>query len=280
MNAPEPPQLPRLTAAHTGWMREVQVMDADGQSQTIRIPVEQPLTLFVDKHELVTLMTLGQMPELLVLGYLLNQRIVGAAADVESITVDWGVQAAAVHTRGGVESWRARTERRVVTTGCGLGTAFGDLHQAAEGLQLRLAPESMLTQARLERVLEGMRLPDSVHRQAGSVHGTALWGPDGRRLFFVEDVGRHNAVDSLSGWMALHRVPGGDKILYTTGRLSSEMVLKAAQLGVPVLVSRNGVTAMGHELAERMGLTLIGRAGSRRFICYSGAQRLPWLAGR
>lgn len=252
--------------------REIQTVDATGEPRAIHIPVERPLTVFVDKRELVTLMTLGQCPELLVLGYLLNQRLVRADSEIESITVDWDVDAAAVRTRRGITDIEARTARRIVTTGCGQGTVFGDLLAELPSLGLPDARTARVDAETLNVVLESMRQRPSVHRLAGSVHGTALWRGT-ELLSFVEDVGRHNAVDTVTGWMAMHDVPGGDKLLYTTGRLTSEIVMKAARIGVPILVSRNGITAMGHDLAARLGMTLFGRASRGRFICYTGAER-------
>jgi FdhD protein len=276
------PGAPRLTAARCELLREVRVVDEHGAQRTLLIPGERPLTVFVDKRELVTLMTLGVLPELLVLGYLCNQRLVDAVTEIESVTVDWEVGAAAVRTHRGIADLEAKTATRVVTTGCGQGTVFGDLMAQTAALVLPDARTARISQALLLRVLETMRLRDSIHRRAGSVHGCALFdgagadgacGEGGRLLMAVEDVGRHNAVDTITGWMALHGVGGADKVLYTTGRLTSEMVLKAARIGVPIVVSRNGVTAMGHEMAQRVGMTLFGRAANRRFLCYCGFER-------
>ena len=264
--------LPRLTAARCAAMREITIVDETGARRALCIPCERPLTVFVDKRELVTLMTLGSHPELLVLGYLLNQRLVDELAQVESISVDWDVAAAAVRTRHGLPDLEARTAHRVVTTGCGQGTVYGDLMQRIETLRLPAASAARIGQNTLQRLLQTMREQDSVHRQAGSVHGCALFRGEQLQLF-VEDVGRHNAIDTISGWMALRRIAGADKLLYTTGRLTSEMVMKAAQIGVPILVSRNGVTAMGHDMARRLGMTLFGRAANRRFLCYTGIER-------
>lgn len=263
---------PRLTAARCELLREVRVVDEHGARRTISIPAERPLTVFVDKRELVTLMTLGAIPELLVLGYLCNQRLVAAVTEVESVTVDWEVGAAAVRTRGGIADLEAKTATRVVTTGCGQGTVFGDLMAQTATLELPDARRARISQAGLYALLETMRQRDSIHRRAGSVHGCALF-QGVRLLMAVEDVGRHNAVDTITGWMALHGVDGADKVLYTTGRLTSEMVLKAARIGVPIVISRNGVTAMGHEMALRLGMTLFGRAANRRFLCYCGVER-------
>jgi FdhD protein len=230
------------------------------------------LTVFVDKRELVTLMTLGAMPELLVLGYLRNQRLIDRLDQVESITVDWDVSAAAVRTRNGLPDLAERTARRVVTTGCGQGTVYGDMMDQLDALQLPDAASARIRQGTLHAMLETMRQQDSIHRKAGSVHGCALFRGS-EMLMFVEDVGRHNAIDTISGWMALNDVDGADKAIYTTGRLTSEMVMKTAQIGVPIVVSRNGVTAMGHEMAARLGMALFGRAANRHFLCYSGVER-------
>ena len=264
--------LPHMTQAGAALTREIEILDEYGQRRAIAIPIERPLTVFVDKRELVTLMTLGSAPELLVLGYLLNQRLIATPADVESITVDWEVSAAAVKTRVGIEHIEARTAKRVVTTGCGQGTVFGDVMAGLEAIVLPDAAAARIRQSTLHSVLEAMRQQDSVHRRAGSVHGCALF-KGSELLMFVEDVGRHNAIDAIAGWMALQGVKGGDKLFYTTGRLTSEMVMKAAHMGVPMIVSRNGVTQMGHDLATRLGMTLFGRASNRHFLCYSGFDR-------
>ncbi|WP_284615199.1 formate dehydrogenase accessory sulfurtransferase FdhD [Aquabacterium humicola] len=264
--------LPRLTQAAAESMREITIVDEYGTQRTIHIPAERPLTLFVDKRELVTLMTLGASPELLVLGYLLNQRLIGAAAEVESVTVDWDVAAAAVKTHAGIADVEARTARRVVTTGCGQGTVFGDLMAQLGAVHLPDAQSARIRQRTLVGVLESMRQQDSIHRRAGSVHGCALFAGT-QLLHFVEDVGRHNAIDTIAGWMAMRGIRGADKLFYTTGRLTSEMVMKAAHMGVPIIVSRNGVTAMGHALATQLGMTLFGRAANRHFLCYTGFER-------
>ncbi|NRF70848.1 formate dehydrogenase accessory sulfurtransferase FdhD [Aquincola sp. S2] len=264
--------LPRLTQASTALTRAIQIVDEFGEHRAIAIPAERPLTVFVDKRELVTLMTLGASPELLVLGYLLNQRLIETVQQVESVTVDWEVAAAAVRTRAGIADIAARTARRVVTTGCGQGTVFGDLLAQLGTLQLPDAGVARIRQSTLTALLDVMRQQDSIHRKAGSVHGCALFCGT-RLLMFVEDVGRHNAIDTIAGWMAMHGIGGADKLFYTTGRLTSEMVMKAAQMGVPIIVSRNGVTAMGHELATQLGMTLFGRAANRHFLCYTGFER-------
>ncbi len=264
----------RLTNASAPLTREVDVRDEFDATRTISIPAERPLTVFVDRRELVTLMTLGAAPELLVLGYLRNQRLVDSVADIESITVDWDVDAAAVKTRAGIERFDEKTARRVVTTGCGQGTVFGDMMGELGSICLPAAddPAGRLSQSALYGLLDAMRRQESTYKSAGSVHGCALFRQS-ELLTFVEDVGRHNAIDTIAGWMWLNGVDGADKIFYTTGRLTSEMVIKSAQMGVPVIVSRSGITQMGHELAVRLGLALFGRATNRHFICYSGFDR-------
>ncbi len=270
-------RLPHLTQAQAPLTREVEVRDEFGQQRTIQIPAERPLTLFVDKREVVTLMTLGAAPELLALGYLRNQRLVESLDDVESITVDWEVEAAAVKTRhGATQSIEARTSRRIVTTGCGQGTMFGHLMDDLDAAKLPSAAAARIHQSTLHQLNDAMRKTDSVHRRAGSVHGCALFRGS-EMLTFVEDVGRHNAIDTIAGWMWLQGDgplgQGADKVFYTTGRLTSEMVMKSAQLGVPIVISRNGVTQMGYELAVKLGMTLFGRASQRHFICYCGFER-------
>ena len=266
--------LPRLTTATAPLTHSVDVLDEFGATRHIAIPAERALTVFVDNRELVTLMTLGAAPELLVLGYLRNQRLVAQVTDIDSITVDWDVQAAAVKTRAGIEHFDQKTAKRVVTTGCGQGTVFGDLMDDLESIHLPAVdePTARISQSALYGLLNAMRVQESTYKSAGSVHGCALFRQD-ELLTFVEDVGRHNAIDTIAGWMWLHGLSGGDKTFYTTGRLTSEMVIKSAQMGVPIIVSRSGITQMGHELAVQLKLALFGRATNRHFICYSGFER-------
>jgi FdhD protein len=272
--------LPFLTHASAPLTREVEVVDEHGERSTTSIPAERPLTVYVDRRELVTLMTLGAHPEWLVLGYLRNQRLVRSLEEVESITVDWEVGAAAVKTRHGIAKLEERTARRVVTTGCGQGSVFGGLMDEIEAIHL---PEATITQAQLYGLVNAIRLQESTYKSAGSVHGCALFQGE-TMLLFVEDVGRHNAIDTIAGWMWLQdaEMPTQDKVFYTTGRLTSEMIIKSAQMGVPIVVSRSGITQMGHQIAQQLGLCAIGRATNKRFLCYAGAHRLvlqPELAG-
>ena len=264
-------QLPALTQARAGLTSEVVAVNEFGESVAVSIPAERALTLYIDKRELVTLMTLGAQPELLALGYLRNQRLIASAAEVESITVDWDVGAAAVKTRSGIADIEAKTAKRVVTTGCGQGSVFGDMMGDIDNIRL---PEASLTQTQLYGIVNAIRLKESTYKSAGSVHACALFQGE-ELLMFVEDVGRHNAIDTIAGWMAMQAdMQSADKIFYTTGRLTSEMVIKSAQMGVPIVVSRSGITQMGQAVAARLGLCAIGRATNKRFLAYSGAHRL------
>jgi FdhD protein len=259
----------------------IAVVNEFGDSQSLEIPSERALTVYVDKRELVTLMTLGAQPEWLVLGYLLNQRLIQNVRDIESITVDWEVGAAAVKTYAGIANLKEKTERRVVTTGCGQGSVFGDLMADVDTIVL---PISHITQAQIYGIVNSIRLHESVYKAAGSVHGCALFEGESM-LMFVEDVGRHNAIDAIAGWMSLQGEAGlkaSDKVFYTTGRLTSEMVIKAAQMGVPIVISRSGITQMGQAVAQQLGVCTIGRATNKRFLCFSAPHRLvlqPELAG-
>src|SRR5688500_6255735 len=191
---------PRLTQASVPLLREIQILDEYGQRRSIPIPAERPLTVFVDKRELVTLMTLGASPELLVLGYLRNQRLIDDVTEIESITVDWDVGAAAVKTHRGLVELESKTEHRVVTTGCGQGTVYGNMVDQIDAVRLPSAATARIRQSTLNRMLEAMRQRNSIHRKAGSVHGCALFA-GAQLLMFVEDVGRHNAIDTIAGWM-------------------------------------------------------------------------------
>jgi len=264
--------LPQLTQARAPLTREIEVINEHGQRETVFIPAERDLTVYVDKRELVTLMTLGAHPEWLVLGYLLNQRLIASVDDIESVTVDWEVNAASVKTRHGIDHIEERTSKRVVTTGCGQGSVFGNLMDEIDSI--RLPAEAGLKQSQLYAIVNAIRLKESTYKSAGSVHACALFCGEELQLF-VEDVGRHNAVDTIAGWMPLQpALPAGEKIFYTTGRLTSEMVIKSAQMGVAVVVSRSGITQMGLDVAQRVGLCAIGRATNKHFLCYANPQRL------
>lgn len=263
---------PHLTQARAPLTREVSVLNEYGQGSRVSIPAERDLTVYVDKRELVTLMTLGAHPEWLVLGYLLNQRLIASVDEIESVTVDWDVGAASVRTRHGIDRIEERTARRVVTTGCGQGSVFGNLMDEIDSI--RLPANATLRQSQLYGIVNAIRLKESTYKSAGSVHACALFRGETLQLF-VEDVGRHNAVDTIAGWMSLQDgVFEGERVFYTTGRLTSEMVIKSAQMGVAVVVSRSGITQMGLDVAQRVGLCAIGRATNKRFLCYAHPQRL------
>jgi len=268
--------LPHLSQVQAPLTRLIDVVNEHGVLEQVSIPAERALTVYVDKRELVTLMTLGAHPELLVLGFLRNQRLVSEVSEVESITVDWeagdeGAGVAAVKTRHGIADIQARTEKRVVTTGCGQGSVFGDLMGEIDAIKL---PQARISQARLYGVLNAIRLQESTYKSAGSVHGCALFNGEQMQIF-VEDVGRHNAIDTIAGWMWMQGVRAdADAIFYTTGRLTSEMVMKSAQMGVAVVVSRSGITQMGYDLATRLQLCAIGRAMNKHFLCYTAQARL------
>jgi len=262
---------PLLSHATRKLTHDVDVMDERGRSSTIAIPAEQPLTIYVDKRELVTLMTLGDAPEALTLGYLRNQRLIRNIEDIVSVQVDWDVDAAVVVTRKGIERLEERTATQTVTSGSGEGTVFGDLMEEVDSIVL--TPEARLKQSTLHKIIEAVRAHRSIYKQAGSLHGCALFSADGELIYFAEDVGRHNAVDAIAGKMWFDNVRGDDKIFYTTGRLTSEMVMKGAQMGIPFLLSRSGATQMGHMVAERLDMSLFARCSGPHFLLLSGAHR-------
>ena len=271
---------PALTRSRASLTRTVQVRNEFGEKSETQIPAERALTIYLDKKELVTLMTLGAEPELLVLGFLRNQRLIDSVDQIESITVDWTIGegetgepgVAAVKTRPGAHIIAQRSAERVVTTGCGQGSVFGDLMAHIDDIVL---PEARITQGQLYALVNAIRVQETTYKSSGSVHGCALFqGED--MLMFVEDVGRHNAVDTIAGWMWMNDMSGQDKVFYTTGRLTSEMVIKSAQMGVPVVVSRSGITQMGLDVAQRLGLCAIGRATNKRFLCFSAPERMVW----
>jgi FdhD protein len=275
-----PTSLPFLTQASAPLTCEVDIVNEYGEQQRMSIPAERALTVYVDKRELVTLMTLGAHPELLVLGYLRNQRLIASPDQIESITVDWDVGAAAVKTRAGIDDIEEKTARRVVTTGCGQGSVFGGLMDEVD--QLVLPKDIHITQRQLYSVVNTIRLEETTYKSAGSVHACALFqlGQDEpKMLLFIEDVGRHNAIDTIAGWLAMHVINSQGLVFYTTGRLTSEMVIKSAQMGVPIVVSRSGITQMGHQIAQAVGLCAIGRATNKRFVCYATPERLQLEAG-
>ena len=268
-------QLPKLTNAGRPATYEVEAYNELGEMVPTPIAGEHPLTLYLDKRELVTLMTLGQAPEALAIGYLRNQRLVTSIEDIAEVQVDWETDSVAIVTRHGVENLDARMEKRTVTTGCGQGTVFGGLMDEIDSIHLR--GDVRLEDFQLFSLVEQVRKYETIYKQAGAVHGCALARatPEGAEILkFVEDVGRHNAVDAIAGFMWLEGTDGSDKIFYTTGRLTSEMVIKCAQMGIPFLVSRSGLTKMGHDIAKKIGITMLGRASGRHYLLFTGAQRI------
>ena len=265
---------PQLTESARPSTFEVATLDEQGARGSVLVAGEHPLTVYVDKREILTLMTLGAAPEALVLGYLRNQRLVDSIEDIVAVQVDWEVNAASVYTKNGLINLDEKMAHRTKTTGCGSGTVFGDLMANIDDVQL--PRDGRLMQSTLYALSEQIRKYETIYKQAGAVHGCALAsnGESGSELlYFVEDVGRHNAVDAIAGMMWLDGVDGGDKIFYTTGRLTSEMVIKAAQMGVPFLVSRSGLTQMGYEIAKQVGMTMIGRAVNKHFLLFNDAGR-------
>ncbi len=264
--------LPFLSDAAATLTHDIEVLDERGRASTIAIPAERPLTVYVDKRELVTLMTLGGAPEALVLGYLRNQRLVKDIGEIRSVQVDWSVDAVAVTTVNGIADIEERTARKVVTTGCGQGSVFGGLMDEVD--RIVLSPHARLRQSVLYSIVNTIRLQQSIYKQAGSVHGCALFSSRGELIYFVEDVGRHNAVDAISGLMWLDGISGEDKVFYTTGRLTSEMVIKGAQMGIPFLLSRSGTTQMGHMVAQQLGMSLLTRCTGKHFLLLTGKERM------
>ena len=265
---------PVITRASRPLTFEVEAVNERGETTTTPIAGENPLTLYIDKREIVTLMTLGQAPEALAIGYLRNQRLVGSIADIKAVQVDWETDSVAVTTRQGIKGLDDKMKKRTVTTGCGQGTVFGDLMEEIDSIKLR--DDVTLSEETLYSLLEAVRQHETIYKSAGAVHGCALASntPAGSKIIsFVEDVGRHNAVDAIAGRMWLDGIDGSDKIFYTTGRLTSEMVIKAAQMQIPFLVSRSGLTQMGWNIAARIGITMLGRAVNKHYLLFTGKQR-------
>ena len=257
---------------------EVEAFNERGEMVPTAIAGEHPLTLYLDKRELVTLMTLGHAPEALAIGYLRNQRLVDSLGEILAVQVDWETVSVVVTTRKIRKNIAQKIQKRTVTTGCGQGTVYGNLMEEIDSVKLR--DDLELTDAGLFVLIEKVRKHETIYKQAGAVHGCALATLEGEILMFVEDVGRHNAVDAIAGYMWLDAIDGADKLFYTTGRLTSEMVIKCAQMRIPFLVSRSGLTKMGHEIAQRVGLTMIGRASGRHYLVFTGKHRLKPTAPR
>jgi len=266
---------PKITTASRPLTFEVEALNERGEALPTPIAGENPLTLYVDKREVVTLMTLGQAPEALAIGYLRNQRLVRSVKEIAAVQVDWETDSVAITTRkptaAAAKKMKDRMKKRTVTTGCGQGTVFGDLMEEIDSIKLR--NDVRLTEETLYALLDAVRRHETIYKSAGAVHGCALASPAAEILYFIEDVGRHNAVDAIAGQMWLDGVDGSDKIFYTTGRLTSEMVIKSAQMQIPFLVSRSGLTQMGYQIAAKVGITMIGRAVNKHYLLFSGRHR-------
>ena len=265
---------PELSSEGLGASIEVTAYDEFGEARLGHIAAERALTIYLDKREVLTLMTLGSQPELLVLGWLKNQNLLEDISDVDSVHVAWDVEAAAIKTRSGVAELDEKLEHKTVTTGCGQGTMFGSLMDRLSQINLAMPK---IKQSQIYDLLKSLSAHNDVYRKAGAVHGCALC--EGNEILsFVEDVGRHNAVDTIAGYMWLEGIIGDNKWFYTTGRLTSEMIIKVAQMGIPVLLSRSGVTQMGLELAQQLGVVLIARAKGRHFMIYNGVEQIEFDA--
>ena len=266
-------RLPQLTDAGLKATANVVARNEYNEPVDGAIAVERALTIYLDKKEIVTLMTLGNHPELLILGWLRNQRMVDDIEAIKAIQVDWETESVAITTRHGIADLDEKLERKTVTTGCGQGTVFGDLMEDIDEIRLQ-APR--LKQSSIYALLKALNEYNEIYRNAGAVHGCALCSETLGIEQFIEDVGRHNAVDAIAGYMWLNGVSGHDKLFYTTGRLTSEMVIKVALMQIPVLLSRSGITAMGLEIAQKVGVTLIARAKGRHFLAYHGGDSIEF----
>jgi FdhD protein len=257
------PDDPRLSVSVEG-------TDHEGRTVLTSVVTEKPLTLFLNAREIVTMMTIGDHPELLAIGYLLNQNMLRGDDEILSVDYDEDIETVVVRTRRQTD-FEDKLKKKVRTSGCAQGTVFGDLMEEFE--KAELPAEARIHTSWLYQLTKKINTEPSLYLKAGAIHGCVLCEED-RPLVYMEDVGRHNAVDKIAGYMFRHGVAAGDKIFYTTGRLTSEMVIKTVKMGIPILVSRSGFTAWGVELARKAGLTLIGRARGKRFVCLSGAERL------
>jgi FdhD protein len=269
---PQTVSRPEMTQAGLPPTQAVSAIDEYQNIREQHIADERPLTIYLDRYEVVTLMTLGTQPELLTLGYLKNQGLIKNIEDIKSIQVDWDVNASVVTTLSENNEWLDKVKNRTVTTGCGQGTIFGDIMEQLENIKLQPAK---LKQSDIYKLLKNLNEFNDVYKSAGAVHGCALCHGTGI-ITFMEDVGRHNAVDAIAGYMWLENIPGGDKLFYTTGRLTSEMVIKVAQMGVPALLSRSGITQMGLKLAKDVGVIMFSRAKGQHFLVYNGAEHIEF----
>lgn len=248
----------------------VKGINYEGHSVEMSVPVERPLTLFLNGQEIVTMMTIGDYPEYLAVGYLLNQNMLHEDDSITAVDYDADIECVVVRTAMKT-TFEEKVKKKTLTSGCAQGTVFGDVMEKFEDIVL--PQDHTIRTSWLASLVKEINTTPSLYLEAGAIHGCVLARED-RPLLYMEDVGRHNAVDKIAGYMYRHEMMGSDKIFYTTGRLTSEMVIKTVQMGVPILVSRSGFTAWGVELARQVGLTLIGRARGRRFIALAGQHRI------
>jgi FdhD protein len=259
--------------SHGRLTRRVSGKDQTGVIQEINVVEERPLTIFLNSQEIVTSMTIGDYPEYLAVGFLRNQGMLLSDDEITGIDYDEELETVVVRTARKT-NYEEKLSKKTRTSGCAVGTVFGDMMEGLEHLTL---PATPLKTSWLYALAHQINQTPSLYLEAGAIHGTVLCEKD-QPLVYMEDVGRHNAVDKIAGWMRLNAIEASDKILYTTGRLTSEMVIKTASMGIPALASRSGFTAWGVEIARQVGLTLIGRMRGKRFICLSGEERLLWDA--
>ncbi len=262
--------LPELTDQGLAYSEPLTAIDENGEARSIELVGEKPLTIYVDKQEIVTLMTMGTHPELLTLGYLKNQGFFQEIEAIKVVQVDWETNAVAVVTHQHNSDFSEQMQQRTVTTGCGQGTVYGRLMEKLHNIRLK---PLLLKKSAIYSLLDALKHHNEIYKKAGAVHGCALCG--GNKIeCFIEDVGRHNAVDAIAGHMWLNQIQGEEKVFYTTGRLTSEMVIKVAQMGISVLLSRSGATQMGVEMAKQAGVTLISRAKGKHFLILNGAETI------
>ncbi|MCF6203852.1 MAG: formate dehydrogenase accessory sulfurtransferase FdhD [Methylococcaceae bacterium] len=266
---------PEMTDAGLGFSKSTIAVDECGNKRQIELVGERALTIYVDKQEIVTLMTMGTHPELLTLGYLKNQGFFEQLSEINIVQVDWETEAVAVVTNSKSSDFSKQMEQRTVTTGCGQGTVFGRLMDKLKDTKVS---SFFIKQTTLYGLLDSLKHQNEIYKKAGAVHGCALCTGD-QIDFFVEDVGRHNAVDVIAGYMWLNNISGNNKIFYTTGRLTSEMVIKIAQMAIPILLSRSGATQMGLDMAKQSGVTLISRAKGKHFMVLHGVENIKFKGG-